>query len=311
MLYGSGKYTYELVEGWAKLPAGWSFADVGGISVDSEDRVYVLNRGAHPVIILDRNGNVLGSWGEGYFSRAHGSRIIPGNMIYCTDDSAHIVSKFTLDGKLLSVMGTRDKPSDTGYERKKSAVESLGTIKHGGPPFNRPTGVALSSRGEIFVTDGYGNARVHKFASDEKLLFSWGEPGTGLGEFRLPHNVWMDKQDRLWVCDRENSRIQLFDTSGKFITQWTDVHRCTDLFIDTDDTVYVSELRPGISIFSGDGRLLARWGNEPKSPETDLFTAPHAMAVDSKGDIYVGEVTFTHAGYDKGSRAVQKFVRRP
>ncbi len=194
--------------------------------------------------------------------------------------------------------------------RKGSAVDSLASIKRGGPPFNRPTGIALSSTGEIFATDGYGNARVHKFTPDGQLLLSWGEPGTGPGEFRLPHNVWIDKQDRLWVCDRQNNRIQLFDTSGKFLTQWTDLIRPTDVFMDNDETVYVSELRPGVSIFSRDGKLLARWSNEPKNPATDLFTAPHALAVDSRGDIYVGEVTFTHIGYDKGSRTVQKFARR-
>ncbi len=310
MLYGSGKYTYELVEGWAKLPAGWSFVDVGGISIDSQDRLYILNRGPHPVIILDRDGNFLGSWGEGYFKRPHGSRIVPGNIIYCTDDGSHTISKFTMDGKLQSVIGNKDKPSDTGYVQKKDLMESLATIKHGGLPFNRPTGIARSSTGELFATDGYGNARVHKFTPDGKLITSWGEPGTAPGHFNLPHNVWIDKYDRLWVSDRENNRMQQFDTNGKLLAIWMDLFRPTDVFIDKDEIVYISEIRPGVSIFTIDGRLLARWYNEEKNPATDLFISPHAIAVDSRGDIYVGEVAFTHSAYDRGARTIQKFARK-
>jgi len=310
MLFGSGKYTYELVDGWAKLPAGWSFLDVGGLAIDSQDRVYVLNRSPHPVMVFDRSGNFLGSWGEGYFKRPHGSRITQDGTIYCTDDSNHTVSQFTPEGKLVKVLGNKDKPSDTGYIQQPDLFKSLATIKRGGPPFNRPTGVALSSSGEIFVSDGYGNARVHKFTPDGTLLFSWGEPGTAPGQFRLPHNIWIDKQDRVWVPDRENSRIQVFDTSGKFLSQWTDLIRPTDVFIDDEEIVYVSEVALRVSIFTIDGRLLARWGNEEKNPATDLFLAPHAIAVDSQGDIYVGEVAMTHSHYDRGSRTIQKFARR-
>jgi DNA-binding beta-propeller fold protein YncE len=309
MSYGSGKYTYELVEGWAKLPAGWSFVDVGGISIDANDKLYILNRGAHPIIMMDREGNLLGTWGEGYFKRPHGSRIVPGNNIWCTDDGRHIITRFTMDGKPLQVLGNPDKPSDTGYTPQKGdLMASLGTIKAGGPPFNRPTGIARSSTGELFATDGYGNARVHKFSPEGKLIKSWGDPGTAPGHFNLPHNVTIDKYDRLWVPDRENNRIQRFDTEGKLLDIWYDVFRPTDVFIDKDETVYVSEIRPGVSIFTMDGRLLSRWYNAEKDPKTDLFISPHAIAVDSKGDIYVGEVAFTHSGYDRGARTIQKFA---
>ncbi len=98
MLFGSGKYTYELVDGWAKLPRDWSFLDVGGLAVDSQDRVYVFNRSLHPVMVLDRSGNFLSSWGEGYFDRPHGSRFDQSDILYCTDDGNHTVSKFTADG---------------------------------------------------------------------------------------------------------------------------------------------------------------------------------------------------------------------
>jgi DNA-binding beta-propeller fold protein YncE len=261
-------------------------------------------------MIFDNNGNFLNSWGEGYFSRPHGSRFGHEGFLYCSDDIDHIISKFTRDGKLLKVIGQKGKPSDTGYVPQEDLMDRLRSIKHGGPPFNRPTGVAFSSKGEIYVSDGYGNARVHKFSSEGDLLFSWGEPGSGPSEFMLPHNIWVDSLDRVWVPDRENNRIQIFDEDGKYITEWTHVIRPTDVFIDKNETVYVSELAPRISIFTIEGKLLARWGNEEYNLDTDLFVAPHAITVDSKGDIYVGEVSMTSAKVDKGSRTVQKFARR-
>jgi len=314
MLYGTGKYTYELVDGWAKCPEGFSFFDVCGLSIGSQDRVYVLSRSAHPVMVFDREGNLLTWWGEGLFKRAHGSCVGPGGSVYCTDDGHHTVSKFTPEGKLLMELGNKDQPSDTGFVHTPglSLTACLHTIKQGGPPFNSPTGVALSSSGEIYVSDGYGNARVHKFAPDGTLLFSWGEPGDAPGQFRLPHSIWVDKQERVWVCDRENNRIQIFNAQGEFLNQWTDLSRPTDIFIDNEETVYVSGLisRRGVSIFTIDGKLLARWGSQQEEDkETALFIAPHAIAVDSQGDLYVGEVSGT-AGVDRGPRTVQKFTRR-
>jgi DNA-binding beta-propeller fold protein YncE len=310
MSFGTGKYTYELVDGWAKLPEGGSFRDVGGICIDAQDTLYILNRSEQPIMVFDREGNLLNSWGEGFFNRAHGSCIGPDGYIYCTDDRNHIVAKFTPEGKLLMTLGTKGEASDSGYTRTWDFWESLARIQRGAPPFNRPTGVAVTPSGEMYIADGYGNARVHKFSPDGKLLFSWGEPGGAPGQFRLPHNIRLDRQERVWIADRENSRIQIFTSQGEFITEWTDVIRPTDVFIDEEDTVYVSELCLRLSIFTIDGKLIARWGNEGKDKETALFHAPHAVAVDSRGDLYVGEVSMTSAGVDKGSRTIQKFARK-
>jgi DNA-binding beta-propeller fold protein YncE len=311
MLYGTGKYRYELVEGWAKLPEGDSFIDVGGLSIDSQDRVYVLNRGGHPVMVFDREGSLLTSWGEGSFKRAHGVCVGPDGSLYCTDDGNHTVSKFSPEGKLLLRLGSRDQPSDTGYVQEQGTL----SIKRGGPPFNRPTGVALSSSGEIYVSDGYGNARVHKFSPEGTLLFSWGEPGTAPGQFRQPHSVRVDRQDRVWVCDRENSRIQIFNDKGEFLGQWTDIGgKPSDIFFDFDGegTVYAAiksgEQPHGVSIFTLDGKLLSRWGST--EARTTLFWSPHAIVVDSRGDIYLGEIRHEMSKVDRGSRAVQKFARR-
>jgi DNA-binding beta-propeller fold protein YncE len=310
MLYGSGKYTYELVEGWAKLPEGWNFLDIGGLNADAQDNVYVFSRSPHSMMVFDRNGNFLRSWGEGYFKRAHGSRIDLNGNVYCTDDGAHTVTKFSPDGKVLQVIGEKGKWSDTGYKPSGTLMEALKSIQRGAPPFNRPTGVAFSKSGDFYVSDGYGNARVHKFSPEGKLLLSWGEPGTGPGEFMLPHNVRVDRFDRVWVADRENSRIQIFDNQGKFLTQWTNVIRPTDIYIDKNDVVYISQLAPAVGIFTIEGKELARISCVPKDPATDLMIAPHALGVDSRGDIYVGEVAMNHAKYDRGSRAVQKFARK-
>ena len=312
MVYGSGKYTYELCDGWAKLPEGESFLDVCGLATDSQDRVYILNRSPHPIMVFDREGSLLNSWGEGLFKRAHGSCIGSDGSIYCTDDGHHSVSKFTPEGELLLTLGNKDQPSDTGFVHTPGLTMTacLHTIKRGGPPFNRPTGVALSSSGEIYIADGYGNARVHKFTPDGTLLLSWGEPGTAPGQFTLPHSIWVDKQDNVWVVDRENNRIQIFNTQGKFLSEWTDLSRPTDMFIDNNDTVYVSELNQRVSIFTIDGKLLARWGNEGQDEDSPLFYAPHAITVDSRGDLYIGEVSKTFAKVDRGPRTVQKFVRK-
>jgi len=303
MIYGAGKYKYELVDEWAKYPEGWSFVDVPSISIDSQDNVYVISRGDHPVMAFNREGSLLTSWGEELFNRPHGSCVGHDGFIYCTDEVHHVVYKFTLEGRLIMTLGNKDKPSDTGYVRKSTVLESLPTIERGGPPFNRPTSVALSSSGEIYVSDGYGNARVHKFAYDGTLLFSWGEPGDGPGQFRIPHCIWVDKQDRGWVTDRENNRIQIFDTQGKFIDQITDLIRPNNFCIDSQGVVYVAELPRRVSIFTPDGSLLARWSCEGE------FSACHAIAVDSRGDIYIGDITKKY-GVDRGTKTVRKFVKR-
>ncbi|MFC2038919.1 peptidyl-alpha-hydroxyglycine alpha-amidating lyase family protein [Chloroflexota bacterium] len=316
MLYGNDEYGYELVENWAKLPEGWNFLDVGGIGVDPEDNIYVFNRSSHPMIVFDSDGNFLRSWGEDFFSRPHGTRFSDDGFVYCTDDGNHTVTKFTPEGELLMTMGTKDKPSDTGYIEKADLAEAIDTIVRGGGPFNRPTGIDLSSNGEIYVCDGYGNARIHRFTPEGELISSWGGPGTGQSEFRLPHNIWVDKQDRVWVPDRENSRIQIFDAEGKFLTQWDQVVRPADVFIDDDDVVYVPEIGhvgdagPKISLFTLDGKLLSYWGCEGVDHESELFVSPHALTVDSKGAVYVGEVAKTHSGLDRGSRVIQKFARK-
>ncbi|MGD2157063.1 MAG: peptidyl-alpha-hydroxyglycine alpha-amidating lyase family protein [Anaerolineales bacterium] len=320
---GSGDFIYEVFDDWGELPKGWELLDVGDIAVDSQDRVYVLNRGGHPVIVFDQAGQFIKSWGEGEFTRPHGICIGPDDAIYTADDLDHTVREFSPEGQLLMTLGTKGVPSDTGCLDR-----DYRTIKRGGPPFHMPTGVALSPNGELYVSDGYGNARVHKFSSDGELLISWGEPGTGPGEFNLPHNISISQDGRVYVADRQNSRVQVFTLEGKFITQWTDVSRPCGLKIDTEQYVYVAEvgMRYGImkgmlsptadsqwsrvSVFDLEGNLLARWG-EPDVSQAGNFVAAHAICIDGRGDVYVGEVlnAATKGDPPAGSSVLHKFIR--
>lgn len=310
MTYGQGDFQYELVNEWAQVPERWgSLVDVGGVAIDAEDNVYVLNRSEHPVIVFNREGAYLRDFGAGFFLRAHGSLITQDGSVFCTDDGNHVVAKFTPEGEQLLTIGTRGQPSDTGYFRTWEVWQSTSTVRYPGPPFNRPTGVAVNTDGDIFVSDGYGNCRVHRFDAGGTLKFSWGEPGGAPGQFRLPHDIAIDGQSRVLIADRENSRIQLFSQDGRFLEQWHDVIRPTGIFIDANGIVYVSEFCLRVSIFTPNGELLSRWGNTSPVKEGALFLAPHGIAVDSHGDVYVGEVSKTYSGVDRGIRTIQKFRR--
>src|SRR5262249_5479221 len=149
------------------------------------------------------------------FKRAHGIFIGPDDAVYCIDDFDHTFRKFTTDGKLLMTLGTSGKPSDTG-----ATSIDFRTIRHSGPPFHYPTDLALAPDGSLYVSDGYGNARIHKFSPDGRLLFSWGEPGDGPGQFRVPHGIAVDRQGFVYVADRENSRVQIFAPDGKYLSEW-------------------------------------------------------------------------------------------
>jgi DNA-binding beta-propeller fold protein YncE len=320
-------FGYDANDRWARLPAGVTWTEVAAVAVDSRDRVYVFNRGDHPVLVFDLGGTLLDSWGEGLFVRPHGLTIGPDDSVFCTDDLGQVVYKFSPDGRMLLTLGAKGMPSDTG-----ATSIDFRTITHGGPPFHYPTNLAFSPDGDLYVTDGYGNARVHRFAADGRLLCSWGEPGKDPGQFRVPHGIAVDQNGTVFVADRENSRIQLFDPIGRYLSEWTDVARPSQVFIDRTGDVYVAELgfragmwsgttapypgAPGgrVSIFDRDGHLRARWGGgETPSAPGDFF-APHDICLDSQGNIYVAEVIWS-AGGNRGlvppdCHALQKFVRR-
>ncbi len=292
-LMGSGDFTYQPEDGWGRLPDGWKLGDVAALAVDRHDNVYAFNRSEHPVIVFDRQGNFLRSWGEGVFKNAHGLHIGPDDMIYCTDDGDSTVRKCTLEGKVLLQIGIPGKP----------------TPYMSGAPFCRCTHTALSPQGDIYVSDGYGNARVHKYAPNGRLRFSWGEPGTRPGQFNVPHNICCDADGWVYVADRENHRVQIFDGNGRYETQWNNLHRPSGLFVTGGKCplCYIAELGPHldvnrnhpnigprVSVHSLKGEFLAQVEASPaRGTDPGQFISPHGLAVDSHGDIYVGEVANT------------------
>jgi DNA-binding beta-propeller fold protein YncE len=304
---------YRAVEGWGRLPDGWSFVEATSVAVDPSDNVWVFNRGAHPVIQFGRDGTFLRSWGEdGRFRRAHGITIGPDGTLWLTDDLHHTIRQFTPDGTLLLTIGDPDQAS---------------TLQ-GGKPFNRPTHVALDPKnGDVYISDGYGNSRVHKYDPKGRHLLSWGEPGTDPGCFNLPHNIATDSDGRVYVADRENHRVQFFDGKGGYLGQWNNLHRPCGLHMDKKNgAFYVGELPSAqpvskdvpnlgarVSILSQKGDRIGRVGGRFAGEQPGEFIAPHGCAVDSRGDLYVAEVSWTATGKDlnppREMRSLQKFAR--
>lgn len=286
MAFGGGKFVYEVQENWYRLPEGWAFGWIPAVAVDSKDRVYVYSRSEHPMVVFDRDGRFLASWGEDVLKDAHGIYIDQDDYVYCVERTTHCLHKFTPDGKLLMTVGT---PGQEGAE---------------GEPFRLPTDVAFDSKGFMYISDGYGNARMHKFTPDGKLITSWGRPGTGPGEFDLVHCVRIDSDDKLWVLDRSNNRIQFFDTEGNYLGQWTGLHHPDTVFIDEDEGVaYIAELDQRVSIWTLDGKKIAEWGRGVESEVPGEFRkCPHGIWKDSHGDLYVGEV--------QTDGRLQKFIRK-
>ncbi len=308
MVLGDGGHKYELVDDWAQLPDGETFLDIGSVRFDADGNVLVLNRSDHPMMVFDPTGERLETWGEGHFSdRPHGMGLDNDGNVLCTDDGNHTVTKFAPQGEPLMTLGTKNQPSETGHRYADDIFERIASIDRAAGPFNQPTGVTVTSTGDIFVADGYGNACVHAFDPAGEHQYSFGGPGAGEGEFRLPHSIHTDDDDRLWVTDRENSRIQIFEPDGTFVDEWIDLIRPTGAYIN-GDTVYVSELCKRVSIFTIEGELLSRWGNLDHPADDPLFVAPHTIAVDDDGDVYVGEVSYSYNGTDKGARTIQKFA---
>ena len=292
---GTGQFRYEHMEEWHILPKGVRLIETPGVAVDSGDRVYALTRNTqHPVMVFDSQGNFLSSFGSEVFSdRTHGIMIGPDDSVYCADDGTHTITKFSPEGGLLMTIGTRGRSSD----------------RWGGEPFNRPTHAAVSPvSGDIFISDGYGNSRVHRYTADGQYVLSWGEPGIDAGQFIRPHNIAVDAEDHVYVADRECHRVQVFDGDGIFITMWSNIYRPDGMTIGPDGNIYIGELNgidgvddaPGlghrVSILSPQGELLARLGDPVEGEEPGRFTAPHGIAVDSFGNIYVGEVSYTIRG---------------
>ncbi|MDA1296669.1 MAG: peptidyl-alpha-hydroxyglycine alpha-amidating lyase family protein [Chloroflexi bacterium] len=289
----TSKTRFEPVPYWAKLPMGVTFyGDATSVAVDSEDHVYVFNRGTDPIAVFDPDGNFVRSMGHGEFTRPHGIEIDAEDNLYLVDDDGHYVQKRTKDGKVLFTLGTPGKPAEW----------------QGGGMFNRPTDIAIHpDSGDLFVSDGYGNSRVHRFDKRGKHIKSWGESGSKPGQFSLPHNICILGADRVAVCDRENFRVQIFTLDGDFVDQWHIHHPMSITHGKNGDTsLYVGEMIPPsvqrgvrnlgarVAVLSKDGEFLQHCGAPLPGQGPDQFTAPHGIATDSEGSFYAAEVAWTN-----------------
>ncbi len=272
---GMGQYIYEYHGDWARLPRGLTFQTPSAVAVDSQDRVYVFQRGEPPVLVFDRDGYFLDAWSRRprELEDAHHIYVSSDDHVYLADRDAHQVLKYTPDGKLVMALGTRYQATLQG-------------------PFNHPSDIAVSPSGEIYISDGYGNSSVHKFSADGEFLSSFGTPGSAAGQFRVPHSLWVAKDGRVFVCDRENNRVQVFTADGTYLTQWTDFKAPMGIYIDEQQTVYVTDQVPRLSIFNMAGELLARGRT---------FENAHNVYGNSRGDLYAADVA---------NHRIQKFVKQ-
>jgi len=302
-----GTEPYTVVHGWPVLPEGYVLGQVSGVGVDSHNHVFVFHRAeqswaqdkshaiSSPTILMfeGANGKLLASWGENRFLEPHGLRIDREDNVWVTDRALQQVFKFSHDGRLLMTLGTE----------RAAGLD--------GAHFNKPTDVAFAADGSIYVSDGYGNNRIAKFSADGKFLLDWGRKGQEPGEFDLPHNVAVDAQGLVYVADRSNSRIQVFDANGKFLRMWKseELARPWGLAIGPDNMLYVvdgGDLKPAppdrgrLLKLDLQGKILAKWSRFGNY-DGQIYWG-HDLAVGKDGAVYVGDVYH-------GMR-VQKFIPR-
>ena len=266
---GMGNHRYDYQPDWARLPQGMEFQTPSAVAVDSHDRVYVFQRGDPPVLVFDREGNLVSQWPrkDGVPADAHLIYVGPDDGVYLADRDAHQILKYTPEGELVMSLGTRDR----------AELQA---------PFNHPADMCVAPpgspmAGDIFVADGYGNSSIHRFSAAGDYISSFGEPGSGPGQFRVPHSVRVSVDGRIYVADRENNRVQVFREDGRFIEEWTDFKKPMGVHIDAVGTVYVTDQVPRLSILTLDGQLIARGRT---------FEQAHNVYTDSQGNVYGADV---------------------
>jgi hypothetical protein len=287
---------------WPQRPDGVKWGQTPGIAIDARDRVWVHTRSDTPVQIYDTRGKYLGGWGGDVIKNAHHIRIDAEGNVWTADIGLHVVRQFTPEGKLLRTLGT---PGAAGRDKTH---------------FNKPTDMAVTPAGDVFVADGYGNARVVHFDKHGQYVKEWGELGSKPGQFSTVHAIAVDSKRRLYVADRNNVRVQVFDQEGKLLDVWNNLIVPWGICITKNDDIWVCGSSPMqwrktdsslgcppkdqvFMRFNPEGKLLQLW-TVPKGK--DGLEQPgecnwvHAIAVDSHGDLYVGDIM--------GKRA-QKFTR--
>jgi DNA-binding beta-propeller fold protein YncE len=263
------KLNYDAVPDFFQLPAGEHFVEVAGVAVNSNGHIYVFHRGKHPLMEFDANGKYLRSIADDLFVSAHTVRVDAEDNIWTTDVGSHVVLKLSPDGRVLLSLGRMRIPGDD--------------VGH----FNQPTDVAFDREGNIYVADGEGNSRVLKFNKYGNKLLGWGMKGNGPGQFDLPHSIAIHG-DLVYVGDRENARIQIFDLNGSYLREWKVGHPF-GLFITPDHFIYMSDAIAGrILKINRDGKIVGVL--EGPAPDKGRHFDPHSIAVDKDNSIFTAEV---------------------
>ena len=317
---------------WAKVPHGIWMREATSVAVDKNDNVFVFNRGNKPVLVFNQLGDVIDMWGndnppdkvriirdpygnasqfwDTWFNRPHAITIDHEDNVWLVDDNGHQIHKMSKTGKYLMTIGS-----------------GTPAPKQSGDMFHRPTDVAISEKtGEIFISDGYDNSRVHRLDPEGNLIKSWGVIGTDPGEFNVPHNIALIDDEEVIVCDRENYRVQVFSLDGTFLRMWP-VHKAVAVEVTgsgDDVRIYVAEQGPTkgspnrgepnlgnrLGIYDREGNRITRFGSTQIGEEPDQFLWPHSIAIDSKGDIYVAEVSYVEWGMAQNPRREMASLRK-
>ena len=276
---------YQLVADWPQRPAEYVWGMMSGMAVDRQDRIWTFNRSDMPVQVYGADGSFIRAWGRDQIGMAHHIKIDPQGNVWLADVGQHVIRKFTPGGELLLTLGTPGKYGDDATH------------------LNKPTDMAITPDGDVYVSDGYGNNRVLHYAADGKFLKSWGRLGVAPGEFSQPHAIAIDSQRRLYVADRNNVRVQVFNRDGKFLAQWMNLITPWGITVTPNDEIFVCgsapmrwEDRPALSgppagqfvmKFAVDGRVEEMWmfpcAPEDRDAQPGELKWVHAIAVDSQG----------------------------
>ena len=279
--FRSGSFTYRYEWDWVRWPERLKGCQVSGVFCDADDMLYVFNRTPDdPIVVFDPEGRFVRSFGAGEFVHPHGIFITREGNLWCADDRGHVIKLLSPQGEVLQVLGT-GVPSDSGYDETVPWPQDLDTIRRAAPPFNRPTRLVQAPWGELYASDGYANASVHRFTSGGVLLQTWGGCGKAPGTFRLPHGIWADSRERIWVADRENDRVQIFTKDGRFLTSFKQMLYPSEFWSD-GEYMYVAEATGGVSIFDLDLNRVAQIGYYM----SQLY--PHSICGDRQGNLYLG-----------------------
>lgn len=306
-LFTSGAFTYELHPDYGTFPERFTFTMYSGGCCDREDNLFLSTRDVeHPIMMLDPEGHYVKDFGQGLFKETHTLCVTPNDTLLCVDVAQHVLREISKDGEWIRDIGTPGVPSDSGFDpdlwRKRqrmgkyvptdvlfdkgwSFFMGLESIQRAAPPFNRPTGVCFAPDGDFFVSDGYGNAAIHRFAPDGTLLRTWGGPGDEPGHFVVPHCLCVDRLGRVWVGDRDGNRLHVFSPEGELLAYLEEgLYQPTGLWAD-DDYVYVAERGGGLTLIDMNLQVVAQLG---------FYNSPiraHGMCGNSKGEIFLMPLT--------------------